>query len=66
MFIQENIDNYRIVLYQEDLLDIGQTMEELVANLQEASGLCGKPLGKYTQTYDPIDRSWVIFIEKEI
>lgn len=66
MHIQENITNYRIVIYQEDLLDIGQTIEELAANLKEASGLIGKPLGKYQYSYDPKDMSWVLFIEKEI
>lgn len=66
MHIQENITNYRVVVYQEDLLDIGQTIEELANNLKEASGLVGKPLGKYQYTYDPKDMSWVLFIEKEI
>lgn len=66
MHIQENITNYRIVVYREDLLDIGQTIEELVNNLKEASGLVGKPLGKYQYIYDPKDMSWVLFIEKEI
>lgn len=66
MHIQENITNYRIVVYREDLLDIGQTIEELANNLKEASGLIGKPLGKYQYTYDPKDMSWVLFIEKEI
>ena len=65
MLIHENIDNYRIILYQEDLLDYGQTMEQIIENLKEASGLCGKPLGKHTQTYDPRDMTWTIFIEKE-
>lgn len=66
MHIQENINNYRVVIYREDLLQIGQTIEELANNLKEASGLVGKPLGKYTYTYDPKDMSWVLFIEKEI
>ena len=66
MHIQENITNYRIVVYQEDLLNIGQTIEELANNLKEASGLVGKPLGKYQYTYDPRDMSWVLFIDKEI
>lgn len=66
MHIQENITNYRIVVLREDLLDIGQTIEELANNLKEASGLVGKPLGKYQYTYDPKDMSWVLFIEKEI
>ena len=66
MHIQENITNYRIVVYYEDLLNIGQTIEELANNLKEASGLIGKPLGEYKYTYDPRDMSWVLFIEKEI
>lgn len=66
MHIQENITNYRIVVYREDLLQINQTIEELANNLKEASGLVGKPLGKYEYTYDPRDMSWVLFIEKEI
>lgn len=65
MHIQENITNYRIVVYREDLLDIGQTIEELAKNLKEASGLTGKPLGKYTYSYDPKDMSYILFIEKE-
>lgn len=65
MHIQENIQNYRIVVYQEDLLDIGQTIEELANNLKEASGLIGKPLGKYQYSYDPKDMSYILFIEKE-
>lgn len=65
MHIQENINNYRIVVNEEDLLNIGQTIEELINNLAEASELCNKPLGEYVQTYDPKDRTWVIFIEKE-
>lgn len=66
MHIQENITNYRVVVYREDLLQINQTIEELANNLKEASGLVGKPLGKYEYTYDPKDMSWVLFIEKEI
>ena len=66
MHIQENIQNYRIVVEYSDLLQIGQTIEELANNLKEASGLCGKPLGNYTYTYDPADMSWILFIEKEI
>lgn len=66
MHIQENITNYRVVVYREDLLQINQTIEELANNLKEASGLVGKPLGKYEYTYDPRDMSWVLFIEKEI
>lgn len=66
MHIQENITNYRIVVYREDLLDIGQTIEELANNLKEASGLIGKPLGKYQYSYDPKDMSYILFIEKEI
>lgn len=66
MHVQENITNYRIVVYREDLLDIGQTIEELANNLIEASGLCGKPLGKYQYSYDPKDMSYILFIEKEI
>ncbi len=66
MHIRENITNYRVVVNQEDLKQIGQTLEELIENLIEASGLCGKPLGQYTYTYDPADMSWIIFIEKEI
>lgn len=65
MHIQENINNYRIVVNEEDLLNIGQTIEELINNLSEASELCNKPLGEFTQTYDPKDRTWVIYIEKE-
>lgn len=64
MNIQEYIQSYRIVVYEKDLLQIGQTIEELVDNLKEASGLCGKPLGEAISTYDPNDMSWVIFIEK--
>lgn len=66
MHIQENITNYRVVVYREDLLQINQTIEELANNLKEASGLVGKPLGRYEYTYDPKDMSWVLFIEKEI
>lgn len=66
MYIQENITNYRVVIYQEDLLQIGQTIEELAANLKEASGFCGKPLGKYEYSYDPKDMSYILFIQKEI
>lgn len=66
MHIQENITNYRVVVYREDLLQINQTIEELANNLKEASGLVGKPLGRYEYTYDPRDMSWVLFIEKEI
>lgn len=66
MHIQENITNYRVVVYREDLLQLDQTIEELANNLKEASGLVGKPLGKYEYTYDPKDMSWVLFIEKEI
>lgn len=66
MHIQENITNYRIVVYREDLLDTGQTIEELANNLKEASGLIGKPLGKYQYSYDPKDMSYILFIEKEI
>lgn len=42
-----------------------QTMEQIVANLQEASGLVGKPLGAYEYTYNPIEMCWVIIIKKE-
>lgn len=66
MHIQENITNYRVVIYREDLLQLNQTLEQLVNNLKEASGLCEKPLGKYEYTYDPKDMCWVLFIEKEI
>lgn len=66
MYIQENITNYRIVVYREDLLDIGQTIEELANNLKEASSLIGKPLGKYQYSYNPKDMSYILFIEKEI
>lgn len=65
MYIQENIENYRIIVYQEDLIQVGQTIEEVIANLKEASGLVGKPLGKHTYSHDPTDNSWLIFIEKE-
>ncbi len=66
MHIQENITNYRVVVYREDLLQINQTIEELANNLKEASGLVGKPLGKYEYSYDPRDMSYILFIEKEI
>ena len=66
MHIQENIENYRIIVYPNDLIEIGQSLCELINNLKEASGLCGKPLGKHTITQDPIDKNWVIFIDKEI
>lgn len=45
---------------------MGQTIEELANNLIEASGLVGKPLGKYQYSYDPKDMSYILFIEKEI
>ena len=63
MNIQENITNYRIVVEKVDLLQIGQTIDELVNNLKEASALCGKPLGQSVITKHP-DDSWVIFINK--
>lgn len=66
MFIQENIQNYRVVVYREDLITVGQTIEELIENLIEASGLVDKPLGAYSYSYDPKDMSYLIFIEKEI
>lgn len=62
--IQENIDSYRIVVYKEDLLQIGRTIEELAAQLKEASGFCGKPLGRYEYSYDPKDMSYILFIYK--
>lgn len=65
MFIKENITDYEVTLYHEDLLVMDQTMEQIVANLQEASGLVGKPLGEYRYTYNPKDMSWVIIIKKE-
>ena len=64
--IQENITNYRVVVYKEDLLDIGKTIEELAQQLREASALTGKPLGRYEYSYDPKDMSYILFIEKEI
>lgn len=62
--IQENIDSYRVVVYKEDLLQIGRTVEELAQQLKEASGLVGKPLGKYEYSYDPKDMSYILFIYK--
>ena len=66
MIIRENITNYEVTLYQEDLLVMHQTMEEIIANLKEASSLVNKPLGEHRHTYNPKDMSWVIIIDKEI
>lgn len=63
--IQENIHNYRVVIYKEDLMDIGKTIVELAQDLREASALIGKPLGNYQYSYDPIDMSYILFIDKE-
>lgn len=49
-----------------DLADIGKTAEQIIEDLKEASGLIGKPLGNYECSYDPMDNSYVIFIDKEI
>ena len=65
MNIQENIHNYRIVVYKEDLLDIGKSIVELAEQMREASALTGKPLGNYEYSYDPRDMSYILFIEKE-
>lgn len=65
MHIQENLTNYRIIIYPEDIREIGYTFEQIIENLIEASGLINKPLGKYEYTYDPKDMSYVVFIEKE-
>ena len=64
MLIHENLDNYRITLEQADLIQIGKPAEQISEDLKEASALIGKPLGAYTSTYDPMNCSWVIFIEK--
>lgn len=64
MHIRENIDNYRVVVSQEDLIQIGKTLEQFIEDLIEASGLVGKPLGEYQIEACP-DRSWIIFIQKE-
>lgn len=63
MIIQENTTNYRLVIYPEDVKYY--SLEELIENLKEASGLCGKPLGKYTYIHYPAERMWVVFIDKE-
>lgn len=64
MHIRENIDNYRVVVSQEDLIQIGKTLEQFIEDLIEASGLVGKPLGDY-QIEECPDNSWIIFIQKE-
>lgn len=66
MHIRENLTNYRVVVNQEDLIQIGKSLEQFIEDLIEASGLVGKPLSTYEYTYDPKDMTWVIFIEKEI
>lgn len=66
MFIYERMENYRIVVDIDDLLQTGQSIDGLITNLKEASSLVGKPLGKHTYTYNPENRTWEIFITKEI
>lgn len=66
MFIHENLTNYRVIIYQEDLIQIGKTVKQIIDDLIEASHLINKPLSdNYKITEDPRDRSWVIFLEKE-
>lgn len=65
MIIQENIENYRIVIYFDDVMQIRKSLESIIEDIKEASGLVGKPLGEVKTTFYPEDRSWVVFIEKE-
>lgn len=66
MNIHENIFNYRIEIEYEDLLILGKSLDEAIRDLIEASGLVGKPLGEYRYTQDPVERKWVVIIDKEI
>ena len=64
MLIHENLDNYRITLEQADLIQIGKPAEQIIEDLKEASALIGKLLGAHTSIYDPMNCSWIIFIDK--
>ena len=67
MFIKENIFDYEIIIYPQDLIDYGKSMEVIMEDLIEASHLIKKPLSQnYEYTYEPIDRCWHIRIKKEI
>ena len=46
-------------------MEIGKTIVELAQELREASALIGKPLGNYEYSYDPMDMSYILFIDKE-
>lgn len=67
MFIKENIFDYEITINQEDLVDYGKSMEQIMDDLIEASYLIKKPLSSdYEYRYEPSERTWHIRIKKEI
>lgn len=67
MFIKENILDYEITINQEDLVDYGKSMEQIMADLIEASYLIDKPLfDDYECTYEPKDMCWHIRIKKNV
>ena len=67
MFIKENIFDYEITINQEDLVDYGKSMEQIMDDLIEASYLIKKPLSSdYECRYEPSEWTWYIRIKKEI
>ena len=66
MQIKEYITHYLVTIDREDLVAIGTTIEQIIYNLKEASGLVGKPLGKYYCTYDQIKQQWLVTLEKQL
>lgn len=67
MFIKENMFDYEITINQEDLIDYGKSMEQIMEDLIEASYFIKKPLASdYECRYEPSERTWYIRIKKEI
>ena len=64
MIIYEQFDNYRIIVYQEDLIQLGKSIDQVIEDMIEASALVGKPLKGYTYEHNFYDHSYLVFIEK--
>ena len=64
MFIHEDDTQYKILIYKEDLIITGYTLDELIFNLIEASSLIGNPLGEYFVKEDIVNQSWTVYIKK--
>ena len=67
MLIKENIFDYDITINQQDLINCGKSMEQIMEDLIEASYLIHKPLSSdYKYRYEPSEMTWNIKINKEI